>query len=82
LAIPNEFCRKAKAKALEALQRDSEAAEPHTILADEVCLCAWNWVAAEQEVRRAIEINPNLGRAHSSHGRYLLTMDRTDEALA
>jgi TolB-like protein/DNA-binding winged helix-turn-helix (wHTH) protein/Tfp pilus assembly protein PilF len=82
MPIPNEFCRKAKATALEALQRDSEAAEPRTILADEECFCEWNWVAAEQEVRRAIEINPNLGRAHSSYGRYLLTMDRIDEALS
>jgi TolB-like protein/DNA-binding winged helix-turn-helix (wHTH) protein/Flp pilus assembly protein TadD len=81
-AIPNEFCRKARTSALEALERDPEAAEPHTVLADEECFCEWNWVAAEQEVRRAIEINPNLGRAHSSYGRYLLTMNRTDEALA
>jgi len=47
MAIPNEFCRKAKAKALEALQRDSEAAEPHTILADEECFCELQRSCAE-----------------------------------
>ena len=81
-AIPNEFCRKAKATALEALQRDSVAAEAHTILADVEYFCEWNWVGAEREVRRAVELNPNFARARSSHGRYLLTMDRIDEALA
>jgi TolB-like protein/DNA-binding winged helix-turn-helix (wHTH) protein/Flp pilus assembly protein TadD len=82
LAIPNEECQRAKVLALESLSRDSATAESHTILADIEHFCAWNWLGAEQEVRRAIELNPNFARAHGSYGRYLLVMDRANEALA
>jgi len=81
-AIPNESCRKAKAVALEAVKRDDEAAETHAILADVEFWCDWDWVGAEREIRQAIELNPNFARAHSSHGRYLLTLGRADEGLA
>lgn len=81
-AIPNEFCRKAKALALEAVKRDNESAETHTILAEVEFWCEWDWVDAEREFRQATELNPNFARAHSSHGRYLLTMGRADEGLA
>jgi TolB-like protein/DNA-binding winged helix-turn-helix (wHTH) protein/Flp pilus assembly protein TadD len=82
LAIPNEECQRAKALALESLSRDSAAAESHTILADVEHFCEWNWLGAEKEARQAIEFNPNFARAHSSRGRYLLVLDRTDESLA
>jgi TolB-like protein/DNA-binding winged helix-turn-helix (wHTH) protein/Tfp pilus assembly protein PilF len=81
-AIPNEFCRKAKAAALEAVKRDDEAAETHAILANVEFWCDWDWVGAEREIRQAIELNPNFAGAHSSHGRYLLTIGRADEGLA
>lgn len=80
--IPNELCRKAKEAALEALKKDDRAAETHAILADVEFWCDWDWAGAEREIRQAIELNPNFARAHSSHGRYLLTMGRVDEGLA
>jgi TolB-like protein/DNA-binding winged helix-turn-helix (wHTH) protein len=80
-AIPNESCRKAKAVALEAVKRDDEASETHAILADMEFWCDWDWVDAEREIKQAIELNPNFARAHSSHGRYLLTIGRADEGL-
>jgi TolB-like protein/DNA-binding winged helix-turn-helix (wHTH) protein len=80
--IPNELCRKAKEAALEALKKDDRAAETHAILADVEFWCDWDWAGAEREIRQAIELNPNFARAHSSHGRYLLTMGRIDEGLA
>jgi TolB-like protein/DNA-binding winged helix-turn-helix (wHTH) protein/tetratricopeptide (TPR) repeat protein len=80
--IPNEFCRKAKTAALEAVKRDDGVAETHTILADVEFWCEWDWISAAREVKRAIELNPSFARAHSSYGRYLLTMGPTDEGLA
>ena len=80
--IPNELCSKAKEAALEALKKDDRAAETHAILADVEFWCDWDWAGAEREIRQAIELNPNFARAHSSHGRYLLTMGRVDEGLA
>jgi len=79
--LPNENCSRAKDTVLEALKRDSESPEARTVLADVEYFCEWNWADAEREVTRAIEINPNLAQAHSSRGRYLLTMGRTDEML-
>jgi TolB-like protein/Tfp pilus assembly protein PilF len=81
-AIPNEFCRKAKDAALEAVKRDDGVAETHTILADVEFWCEWDWIGAAREVKRAIELNPSFARAHSSRGRYLLTMGRAEEGLA
>lgn len=79
--LPNENCTRAKDEALDALKRDSESPEAHTVIADVEYFCEWNWVEAEREVGRAIEINPNLAQAHSSRGRYLLTMGKTGEML-
>jgi tetratricopeptide (TPR) repeat protein len=81
-AIPNESCREAKADALEAVKKDAEAAAPHAILADVEFSCNWDWSTAVSEIRQAIDLNPNLSQAHSSYGRYLLTMGRTSEGLA
>ena len=80
-AIPNEFCRKAKTAALEAVKRDDGVAETHTILADVEFWCEWDWIGAAREVKRAIELNPSFARAHSSRGRYLFAMGRTDDGL-
>lgn len=82
IAMPNEFCRKAKAAALEGVKRDDGIAETHTLLADVEFWCEWDWFGAEREVRRAIELNPSFARARSSHGRYVFAMGRTDEGLA
>ena len=79
--LPNENCTRAKDIALEALQRDSESPEAHTVFADVEYFCEWNWADAEREVTRAIEIDPSLAQAHSSRGRYLLTMGKTEEML-
>jgi tetratricopeptide (TPR) repeat protein len=40
----------------------------------------WDWAGAEQEFRRAIELNPNSVAAHHWYGDYLLKMGRFEEA--
>jgi TolB-like protein/DNA-binding winged helix-turn-helix (wHTH) protein/Tfp pilus assembly protein PilF len=81
-AIPNEFCTKAKATALNAVEKDDTAAETHTILGEVEFWCEWDWASADRDLRRAIEVNPSFAQAHSSYSRYLLAMGRTNEALA
>jgi tetratricopeptide (TPR) repeat protein len=81
-AIPNESCQKAKATALEAVKKDDALAETHTVLAEIEFWCEWDWASADRDLRRAIEVNPSFARAHSSYSRYLLVMDRINEALA
>jgi tetratricopeptide (TPR) repeat protein len=40
----------------------------------------WDWVGAEREFRRAIELNPNSATAHHWYGDYLTKMGRLGEA--
>ena len=41
----------------------------------------WNWDGIEQTFQQALELNPDLGRAHAHYGWYLNLMGRQDEAL-
>jgi len=41
----------------------------------------WDWKGAEQVFLKAIELNPNLGRAHAHYGWCLTMMDRQEEAI-
>jgi len=42
----------------------------------------WNWEGAENEFRRAIDLNPNYATAHHWYAMYLSALGRRDEALA
>jgi Flp pilus assembly protein TadD len=45
-------------------------------------MMTWNWVAAERELRRAVELNPNLSEAHREYGVYLGVIGKTADAVA
>ncbi|MGC1223916.1 MAG: tetratricopeptide repeat protein, partial [Candidatus Sulfotelmatobacter sp.] len=73
----------AKVAAEKALQLDSTLSEAHTSLAAVKVLHDWDWQGAEQEFRRAIELNPNFARAHHWYGNLLLGPEgRHEEAVA
>jgi serine/threonine-protein kinase len=42
----------------------------------------WNWTGAEQEFRRAVELNPNFASAHKLYSEYLSYIGRFEEAIA
>ena len=77
----SEAFPKAKDAAQQALKLDESLAEAHSALATVNFAYEWNFVAAEQEFRRAIELNPNYSDAHQMNGFYLAAMGRFDEAL-
>ncbi len=72
----------AKAMAEKALALDETLAEPHTTLAFVLYHYEWDWVRAESEFKRALEINPNLSNAHHWYGEYLGAVGRFDEAIS
>jgi len=73
----------AKAAAEKALQLDSTLAEAHTSLAAVRILHDWDWVGAEREFQRALELNPNFAQAHHWYGNLLLGPEgRHDEAIS
>jgi tetratricopeptide (TPR) repeat protein len=72
---------KAEAAAHRALKLDKNLAEAHEAMA-RVKVYLWDWVAAEREYKRAIELNPNLSSPHSGYSGYLSVVGRHDEAIA
>jgi len=77
----NETLPKAKAFAERALQIDNSLAEAHTSLGY-VYNNLWQWKEAEDEFKRAIELNPNYPTAHHWYSLYLLDAGRVAEAKA
>jgi serine/threonine protein kinase/Tfp pilus assembly protein PilF len=79
---PKEIFPKALAAAKRALEIDDTLGEAHASLAWFYFFHKWDWSAAENEFKCAIEINPNYATAHQWYGIYLLAMGRFDEAIA
>jgi TolB-like protein/Tfp pilus assembly protein PilF len=79
---PAEAFPKAKAAALKALEIDESLADAHMVLAMVRLNYEWDWAAAEQACKRAIELNPNLAWAHSFWSDWLLIMGRHEEAMS
>jgi TolB-like protein/DNA-binding winged helix-turn-helix (wHTH) protein len=78
---PKEGLENAKAAAEKALALNSSLAEAHTSLAY-VNLYSWNFSAAEQEFKRALELNPSYANAHHWYSHCLVALGRMDESLA
>jgi TolB-like protein/DNA-binding winged helix-turn-helix (wHTH) protein len=67
----NEFMPRARAAALKALELDDSLAEAHTSLALISESYDYDWITAEKEFRRAIELNPYYATAHQWYGEFL-----------
>jgi TolB-like protein/DNA-binding winged helix-turn-helix (wHTH) protein len=70
-----------KAAALKALQIDDTLAEAHNTLAWAKFTYDWDTVGAEQEFRRAIELNPSDARAHAWYGIFLAMLGHIEDSL-
>ena len=71
--------QKQEEAAEQAVRLDKELAEAHLALA-EVKSENWDWTGAEQEYRRAIDLNPGGADFHARYAHYLSFMGRIDEA--
>ena len=81
-AAPGEGCERAKVLALKALEIDPNLAEAHASLAWAVQYFDYDFVTAEREFRRAIELDPRSTVAHSRLGMTLGFAGRFDESIA
>jgi len=79
---PHEAMPESKEAAKRALVLDDSLAEPHVSLAYVDYAYDWNWLDAEREFQRALELNPNYATAHEWYALYLAAAGRTDDALA
>lgn len=73
---------KAKAAALKAVELDETLSEGHVSLAGVRTHLEWSWSAAENNLRRAIALDPNNAMAHQWYGYYLSAMGQFDSAVA
>jgi len=78
---PNQAMTQSKTAAMKAVQLDDSVAETHTSLAHVLHNYDWDFVGAEREFRRAIELNPNYATAHHLYSHYLMQVGRTEESL-
>jgi adenylate cyclase len=78
---PTEGYASAKLAATLALKYDDSLAEAHTSMASIKAVMDWDWQGAENEYRRAIELNPNYPTAHHWYAAQLLVEGKLDQAL-
>jgi TolB-like protein/Tfp pilus assembly protein PilF len=79
---PREGMPLSRAAALKAIELDNSAAEGHASLATVKFLYDWDFPSAEQEVKRAIALNPNYEMGHHVYSVILAAMGRPDESVA
>lgn len=79
---PAEVLPKARAALVRALTLDETLPEAHAANAYIRAYYEWDWHAAEQEFRRALELRPSYADAYFSYSRFLASRHRLDEAIA
>src|SRR5262249_2249181 len=73
-----EASRLATEALMKALSLDPKLGEAHAALSFVKMEFDWDWRAAEEEAKRAIELSPNDALAHWRYFRYLLNVQRLD----
>ncbi len=68
--------------AQKALEKDRTLGEAHSYLALADLHLDYDWVGAEREFKRAIELNPSLVETHHFYAHYLMASNRIDESAA
>jgi serine/threonine-protein kinase len=79
---PHEAIPKAREAAFRALELDESITEVRVSLANIKFCCDWDWEGAEREFRKAIDLDPNSADAHFFYADFLISMGRSEEALA
>jgi TolB-like protein/DNA-binding winged helix-turn-helix (wHTH) protein/Tfp pilus assembly protein PilF len=77
---PKESMPKAKMYALKALQLDERLPDGHYALATELMFGEWDWIAAEREFQRTLELDPGHGGALRNYSFLLGVLGRHQEA--
>ena len=76
-----EMLARGRAALHKALEIDESLAEAHASLGLKAMNFDWDWAMAEQEFRRAIELNPNYATAYQWYGEFLASIGRFDEGI-
>jgi serine/threonine protein kinase len=79
---PDDAYPRAKTAATRALQHDDNLAEALTSLGKVLGWYEWDFSGAEQQLRRAVSLNPNDAEAHWAFGSVLPAVGLLGEAIA
>ncbi|HEY0461377.1 MAG TPA: protein kinase [Pyrinomonadaceae bacterium] len=79
---PPATLAKAKAAAQKAVEIDDALSDGHTALGMSLFWGEWNWSEAENQFKRALELNPNDVNAHIFYAHLLSNLGRHTESLA
>ena len=79
---PTEAFPAAKQAVRKALELDDKNCEAHVVLARISWQYDWDWLVAEKEYLRTVELCPSLSWAHAEYGIHAVTNGRIAEARA
>jgi DNA-binding winged helix-turn-helix (wHTH) protein/Tfp pilus assembly protein PilF len=79
-SAPDSFVM-ARAAATKALEIDDTIAEAHATLGMIRMVAEWNWDAAEQAFRRAVELAPDYATTRNWYANWLAAQGRLDDAI-
>jgi serine/threonine protein kinase/tetratricopeptide (TPR) repeat protein len=79
---PRVAMPKAKNYVLKALAIDDALADAHSTLADIKFYGDWDWLGADKEFKRAIELKPSYAEARTAYSAFLSEMGRDDQAVS
>jgi eukaryotic-like serine/threonine-protein kinase len=82
LVPPKEGQASAREAALKALELDDMLPEAHAVLGEIKADYDWDWSGGEEELQRAIALNPNDAGAHTLYATALWGMGRLESATA
>lgn len=78
---PDDAFPKAKANASKALELNESIAEGHVAMGRLLRMYEWNFVEADKELKRAIELEPKFALAHAFRAQGLMPLGREEEAV-
>ena len=61
------------------MELDDSVPESHLALASAIFFGQWNWARAEQEVSRAIELNPGFADTYYFRSKMLIALNRHEQ---
>jgi adenylate cyclase len=79
---PVENFAKSIAAARKSIAIDDTLSDGHTALGMSLFWGEWNWIEAEKQYKRALELNQNEVNVHIFYAHFLSNLGRHDEALA
>jgi tetratricopeptide (TPR) repeat protein len=77
---PKEADSRAHRYVLRALDIDNTLGEGHAVLGALKLQYDWDWVGAEHEFKRGLELNPNYAQGHHWYALYLEAVGKLAEA--